>query len=327
VDEGQEHKRRLMTAETPRMDDQNDDLLVQTSGLTKRYGSRITAVADLDLTVRRGEVYGFLGPNGSGKTTTLRMLLGLIRPTSGTARVLGKEPGDPAGLERIGGLVESPAFYPYLSGRDNLHVMASYAGVSPTRVDEVLETVELAGRAEDKVKKYSLGMKQRLGVAAALLKDPELLILDEPTNGLDPRGVADVRGIIRRVGGGERTVLLSSHLLGEVEQICDRIGIVREGRMISETPVGELRGREGLSIRVEPLEEALRAAEGLPGVEKAWVDDDTLRLLLADPDRAAEINAALVHAGLRVSELRPVERSLEEVFLQLTAGAGNDGER
>jgi ABC-2 type transport system ATP-binding protein len=327
VDEGQEHKRRLMTAETPRMDDQNDDLLVQTSGLTKRYGSRITAVADLDLTVRRGEVYGFLGPNGSGKTTTLRMLLGLIRPTSGTARVLGKEPGDPAGLERIGGLVESPAFYPYLSGRDNLHVMASYAGVSPTRVDEVLETVELAGRAEDKVKKYSLGMKQRLGVAAALLKDPELLILDEPTNGLDPRGVADVRGIIRRVGGGERTVLLSSHLLGEVEQICDRIGIVREGRMISETPVGELRGREGLSIRVEPLEEALRAAEGLPGVEKAWVDDDTLRLLLADPDRGAEINAALVHAGLRVSELRPVERSLEEVFLQLTAGAGNDGER
>jgi ABC-2 type transport system ATP-binding protein len=188
--------------------------------------------------------------------------------------------------------------------------------------------VELAGRAKDKVKKYSSGMKQRLGVAAALLKDPELLILDEPTNGLDPKGMADVRGIIRKVGRGKRTVLLSSHLLGEVEQICDRVGIVREGRMISEAPVNELRSREGLTIRAEPLEEALRTAQTLPGVEKAWVDGDMLRLL-TDPGRAAEINAGLVNAGLRVSELRPIERSLEEVFLQLTAGgdarADDDG--
>ncbi len=308
-----------MSPETPQGGAQNGDLLVETSGLTKRYGARITAVADLDLTVRRGEVYGFLGPNGAGKTTTLRLLLGLIRPTSGTARVLGKEPGDPTGLQRIGALVESPSFYPYLSGRDNLRAMASYAGVSPTRVDEVLHTVELTGRARDKVKKYSSGMKQRLGVAVALLKDPELLILDEPTSGLDPKGMADVRGIIRKVGKGERTVLLSSHLLGEVEQICDRVGIVREGRMIAEAPVNELRSREGLAIRAEPLEEALRTAQTLPGVERAWVDGDMLRLL-TDPGRAAEINAALVDAGLRVSELRPIERSLEEVFLQLTAG-------
>ena len=302
----------------PEASNQTKDLLIETSGLTKRYGSRITAVADLDLTVRRGEVYGFLGPNGAGKTTTLRMLLGLIRPTSGTAQVLGREPGDPASLRRIGALVESPAFYPYLSGRDNLHAMASYAGVSWAEVDEALETVELTGWSDDKVKKYSLGMKQRLGVAAALLKDPELLILDEPTNGLDPRGMADVRGIIRKVGQSGKTVLLSSHLLGEVEQICDQVGIVREGRMISEAPVEELRGREGLIIRVEPLEEALRTAQTLPGVEKAWMDDGKLRLL-TDPGRAAEINAGLVRAALQVSELRPVERSLEEVFLQLTA--------
>lgn len=307
-----------MVPQTSRTGTQNSgDLLVETRGLTKRYGSRITAVTDLDLMVRRGEVYGFLGPNGSGKTTTLRMLLGLIRPTSGRVRVLGKEPGDPAGLQRIGALVEAPAFYPYLSGRDNLRAMASYAGVSPMRVDEVLDTVELTRRARDKVKKYSLGMKQRLGVAAALLKDPELLILDEPTNGLDPQGMADVRAVVRKVGRGERTVLLSSHLLGEVEQICDRVGIVQEGRMLAEAPVSELRGREGLTVRVEPLEEALRVAQTLPGVEKAWVDDSMLRLL-TDPGRAAQINTGLVRANLRVSELRPSERSLEEVFLQLT---------
>ncbi len=307
-----------MIPETSRTGARGGELLVETRGLTKRYGSRITAVADLGLTVRRGEVYGFLGPNGSGKTTTLRMLLGLIRPTSGTARVLGKEPGDPEGLRGVGALVESPAFYPYLSGRDNLRAMASYAGVSSARVDEVLDTVELTRRAKDKVRKYSLGMKQRLGIAAALLKDPDLLILDEPTNGLDPRGMADVRAIVRKVGRGERTVLLSSHLLGEVEQICDRVGIVREGRMVAEAPVHELRGREGLVVRAEPLEEALNTAQTLPGVEKAWVDDDVLRLL-TDPGRAAQINAGLVGAGLWVSELRPVERSLEEVFLQLTA--------
>jgi ABC-type multidrug transport system ATPase subunit len=307
-----------MVPQTSRTGTQNSgDLLVETRGLTKRYGSRITAVTDLDLMVRRGEVYGFLGPNGSGKTTTLRMLLGLIRPTSGRVRVLGKEPGDPTGLQRIGALIEAPAFYPYLSGRDNLRAMASYAGVSPMRVDEVLDTVELTRRARDKVKKYSLGMKQRLGIAAALLKDPELLILDEPTNGLDPQGMADVRAIVRKVGRGERTVLLSSHLLGEVEQICDRVGIVQEGRMLAEAPVSELRGREGLTIRVEPLEEALRVAQTLPGVEKAWVDDSMLRLL-TDPGRAAQINTGLVRADLRVSELRPSERSLEEVFLQLT---------
>ena len=309
-----------MISETSQTDGRDDVLLVETSGLTKRYGGRITAVDDLDLGVRRGEVYGFLGPNGAGKTTTLRMLLGLIKPSSGTATVLGEEPGAPAGLARVGALVESPAFYPYLSGRDNLRVMARYSGVAPSRVEEVLQQVELSGRAGDKFKQYSLGMKQRLGVAAALLKDPELLILDEPANGLDPKGMADMRAIIRGVRGEGKTVLLSSHLLGEVEQICDRIGVILRGKLVVERTMEELRGREeGLLVRAEPLEEAVQVAQDLPEVEEAQVADGMLRIT-ADPARAAEINAGLVNAGLRVSELRPIERSLEEMFLELTGG-------
>jgi ABC-type multidrug transport system ATPase subunit len=291
--------------------------LVETSGLGKRFRS-VTAVEDLNISIRRGEVYGFLGPNGAGKTT-LRMLLGLIKPSSGTATVLGEEPGSPKGLRGVGALVESPAFYPYLSGRDNLRVMARYCEAPPSRVDEVLGQVELAGRAGDKFKRYSLGMKQRLGVAAALLKDPELLILDEPTNGLDPKGMADMRAIIRKVGHGERTVLLSSHLLGEVEQVCDRVGVIQRGQLLTEGTVDELRGGGGILVRVEPLERAREVAAGLDGVEGAQIKDGMLALD-ADPNLSAEVNAGLVAAGLRVSELRPIERSLEDVFLELTGG-------
>jgi ABC-2 type transport system ATP-binding protein len=292
--------------------------LVETSGLGKRYGP-ITAVKDLNISVRRGEVYGFLGPNGAGKTTTLRMLLGLIEPSAGVAKVLDQEPGSPQGLQGVGALVESPAFYPYLSGRDNLRVMARYCGAPDERVAEVLGQVELAGRAKDKFKKYSLGMKQRLGVAAALLKDPALLILDEPTNGLDPKGMADMRALIRRVGHGERTVLLSSHLLGEVEQVCDRVGVIHRGELMIEGTVDELRGGGGILVKAEPLEEAQRVAAGLAGVEGAEIEDAML-VLDTDPERAAEINASLVAAGVRVSELRPLARSLEDAFLELTRG-------
>ena len=292
--------------------------LVETSGLGKRYGS-ISAVRDLNISVRRGEVYGFLGPNGAGKTTTLRMLLGLIKPSSGTAKVLGEEPGSPLSLQGVGALVESPAFYPYLSGRDNLRLMADYCGAPHQRVDEVLEQVELAGRARDKFKKYSLGMKQRLGVAAALLKDPELLILDEPTNGLDPKGMADMRALIRRVGHGERTVLLSSHLLGEVEQVCDRVGVIHKGELLTEGTVDELRGGGGILVKVEPVEEARKIAAGLAWVGGAKIEDGML-VLEVDPEKAAEINARLVSEGLRVSELRPVGISLEDAFLELTRG-------
>lgn len=296
--------------------------LVETRDLTKRYGPRIVAVDRVSLTVRRGEVYGFLGPNGAGKTTTLRMLLGLIRPTSGTASVLGRSPGDPEGLSRVGALVESPAFYPYLSGRDNLRVIARYAGVPKERIEATLEMVDLTDRARDKFATYSLGMKQRLGVAAALLKEPELLILDEPTNGLDPAGMADMRTLIRRLGSGERTVLLSSHLLGEVEQICDRVGVIFHGSLIAESTVEELRGRGALLVAAKPLERARERAERLLGPGRVEVTGGTLRLD-ADPTAAGRINRELVGANVEVTELRSVERTLEEAFLEMTDQKGD----
>jgi len=297
----------------------SEDLLVEAAGLTKRYGSRITAVDALDLNVHRGEVYGLLGPNGAGKTTTLKMLLGLIRPTSGVARVLGEEPGTPSALARVGALVESPAFYPYLSGRDNLAGMARLSGVhaSKSRVEEALEQVGLTSRAGDRFKKYSTGMKQRLGVAAALVKDPELLILDEPTNGLDPKGIAEMRDLIRSLGWGERTVLLSSHMMGEVERICDRVGVIRSGRLVAEGPVAELRGQGGLLVKAEPLERAAEVAASIAGGEGVEVEDGMLRLVV-DPGRASEIARELVSAGVEVIELRPAQHSLEEAFFQLT---------
>ncbi len=297
------------------------DVLVESRELTKRYGSHTVAVDRVSLTVRRGEVYGFLGPNGAGKTTTMRMLLGLIRPTSGAASVLGRRPGHPESLARVGALVESPAFYPYLSGRDNLRVIARYAGVPKERIDSALEQVELADRARDKFATYSLGMKQRLGVAAALLKDPELLILDEPTNGLDPAGMADMRDLIRSLGSGERTVLLSSHLLGEVEQICDRVGVISKGRLIAESTVEELRGGAALLVAARPLVRARERVEQLLGAERVEVLDGTLRLD-ADPATAGRINRELVRANVEVTELHPVERTLEEVFLEMTDQKG-----
>src|SRR5215218_5914895 len=302
------------------------DVLVETRDLTKRYGPRIVAVDRVSLTVRRGEVYGFLGPNGAGKTTTLRMLLGLVRPTSGTASVLGHPPGDPEGLARVGALVESPAFYPYLSGRDNLRVIAHYANAPKKRIEATLDLVDLSDRARDKFATYSLGMKQRLGVAAAVLKDPELLILDEPTNGLDPAGMADMRALIRRLGSGERTVLLSSHLLGEVEQICDRVGVISGGSLIAEGTVEELRGGAALLVAAKPLDRARERAEQLLGAGRVQTVDGTLRLD-ADPATAGRINRELVGANVEVTELRPMERTLEEVFLEMTnqKGEGNVG--
>jgi ABC-2 type transport system ATP-binding protein len=291
--------------------------VITTRRLTKRYGNDVVAVADLDLSVRRGEVYGFLGLNGAGKTTTLRMLLGLIRPTSGTVVVAEHRPGDPAGLAQIGSLVESPAFYPYLSGRENLRVIATYAGVPQSRVDPALEEVELLDRGKDRFGTYSMGMKQRLGVAAALLKEPELMILDEPTNGLDPQGVVEMRSLIRRLGRGSRTVFLSSHLLSEMEQVCDRVGIIRQGRLVREGTVDELRGEPAVTVRATPLDAARRTLEQMVGAAAVTAVDGTLRIA-ANPESAADINAKLVEAHIRVSELRPAERSLEEIFLKVT---------
>ena len=291
--------------------------IVETNGLTKRYGGGVLAVDSVDMSVRRGEVYGFLGPNGAGKTTTLRMLVGLIRPTSGTACVAGHAPGAPAGLARIGSLIESPGFYPYLSGRENLRVVADLAGVDHKRVEEVLAIVELTTRADRKFGTYSTGMKQRLGVAGALLKDPELLILDEPTNGLDPQGMAEMRKLIKDIGHGDRTVLLSSHLLGEVEQICDRVGVISNGRLVKQSTVQELLGEEGVLVRAQPIEKARQVLLGMFGPELISSQDSAIRLKTR-PANGVEINRQLINAGVGVSELRPFERSLEEVFFQLT---------
>lgn len=300
-------------------------LAVRTDGLGKRFRSGVVAVHELDLRVREGEVYGFLGRNGAGKTTTLRMLMGLIRPSSGTATVLGHPPGHPAALAATGALIEAPALYPHLSGRDNLLLLAHHAGVPARRVGEALEQVGLAQRAGDRFRSYSLGMKQRLGVAAALLKDPRLLVLDEPTNGLDPGGRADMRELVRSIGSGERTVLLSSHLLGEVEQMCDRVGVIQHGRLIAEGTVAELRAVSGAALIVgaDPAPAALQVLSGLPWVQQVRVDGELLRVA-ADPARAAELNAALVRAGIAVRELRATQPSLEEIFLELTDEPGHE---
>jgi ABC-2 type transport system ATP-binding protein len=291
--------------------------VIETSALTKRYGDAIVAVDTLDLCVRRAEVYGFLGPNGAGKTTTLRMLLGLVRPTSGAATVLGEAPGSPAALARIGAMVEAPGLYPYLSGRDNLRVLAHHSGAPAERVDAVLAETGLSDRADDRARTYSMGMKQRLGVAAALLKDPELLILDEPTNGLDPAGMAEMRAFIRSLARGGRTVVLSSHLMGEVEQIADRVGVIRDGALVAEGTVDQLRGRATLRVRAEPMGRAAQLLAGLPQVAEVATHGPVLELT-TDVAAAAAINRALVSAGIEVSELAERRASLEDVFLELT---------
>jgi len=292
------------------------DVVIETQGLTKRYGA-LTAVDQLTLRVRSGEVYGFLGPNGAGKTTTLRMLVGLVRPTSGNATVLGARPGSPEGLARIGALIEAPGFYPFLSARDNLRVLAMHGGLGAERVDPALEEVGLGDRAKDRFGTYSQGMKQRLGVASALLKDPDVLILDEPTTGLDPKGMAEMRDFISELGRGGRTILLSSHLMPEVEEVCGRVGVIHRGSLVKEGTVDELRGGRSLLVRAEPLERAGRLLEGLAGVTGVSAHEGALSVT-ADPAEASAINHALVSAGIAVSELHPEQASLEDVFLELT---------
>ena len=294
--------------------------IVEARSLTKHYGGGVVAVRDLDLNVRRGEVYGFLGPNGAGKTTTLRMLVGLIRPTSGTANVAGASPGSRQSLAHVGAMVESPAFWPYLSGRDNLRLLARYCRIPDARVAVVLDAVEMTERAHRAFGTYSTGMKQRLGVAGALLKDPQLLILDEPTNGLDPQGVAEFRDLIRGLGRGDRTVLLSSHLLGEVEQICTRVGVIREGRMVAEGTIDEIRGAAQLVVRAAPVEKARAVLIGLLGESRVTLRADGSFSLDVAADQTASLANRLVTSGLDLTELRPSERSLEEVFLEVTGG-------
>lgn len=299
-------------------------LALEMRKLTKSYGGTL-AVDKLSLGIRRGGIYGLLGPNGAGKTTALKMVLGLIEPTSGSVRVLGYEPGSDGALSRVGAIIEHPGFYPYLTGRDNLRVVARYAGVPISRADEVLRQVGLSGKkARTAFKSYSLGMKQRLGVAAALLKNPELLILDEPTNGLDAKGMTEMRDLIRRLGEEERTVLLSSHLMWEVEQLCDRVGIIDEGKLIAEGAVIDLKQQGGFEVRAEPMERAAEVIAGVPGVGDVRATDDKF-VVSADLDLAPEVVHDLAVSGVRVSEVRPAGLSLEDLFLELTEknGRGN----
>jgi ABC-type multidrug transport system ATPase subunit len=296
-----------------------NDPIIEAQGLSKRYGT-LQALQGLDLRIHRGEVYGFLGPNGAGKTTTLRILAGLVKPTAGSARVAGHPPGSPGSLARTGWLIETPNFYPYLSGYDNLLVLARSCGLDRRRIGPALDTVELTSRARDRYGTYSLGMKQRLGVAAALMKEPELFVLDEPTNGLDPQGMADMRELIKRLAVGQRTVFLASHLLGEVEQICTRVGVIQHGRLIAEGTVDELRGgTRKLWIRAQPVDRARQLLERMLGPDVVTHADGRF-LLRVGSDRAAEINRELVRAEVEVSEIRTIERSLEDVFLELTGG-------
>ncbi|MFL5857604.1 MAG: ATP-binding cassette domain-containing protein [Solirubrobacteraceae bacterium] len=299
---------------------------IEARGLVKRYG-HVTAVDDVDLTVDRGDVYGFLGPNGAGKTTTLRMLLGLIRPDAGASRLFGRDPlvEGAAALDGVAGFVEAPRYYPYLSGRRNLELVAALdGGGARGRIDAALETVELADRAGDKVGGYSHGMRQRLGIAGALIRDPALLILDEPTTGLDPAGMRDMRHLVRRLAGQGITVLLSSHIMAEVEELCDRLAIVRSGRVIYEGRLDELLHSTGQRYRLRTTDDrrALEIATHQPGVGEVRTDGDGLSLA-ADEDAAAGLSIALVEAGLGIRALMPAAASLEELFFRLTEGDTN----
>jgi ABC-2 type transport system ATP-binding protein len=299
--------------------------VIEVTGLHKQYrrlrgGSRV-AVDGLDLAVPEGGVFGFLGPNGAGKTTTIRCLLGLVAPTAGTCRLLGADVSGelPRVAGRVGSMVETPALFPTMTGRRNLELLGRLHGIGPRRVTEVLERVGLADRADDLVKRYSLGMRQRLGLAAALLKDPEVLILDEPANGLDPAGIKEVRDLLRGLGGEGRTVFVSSHLLPEVRQTCDRVAILARGRCVAAGPVAEVLANghsSGLLVRLKDLDrgQAVLHAAGIPAAQ----DGDALRVALA-PGQAATVTKTLAGQGLYLSELRPDEADLEAVFLELTA--------
>jgi ABC-type multidrug transport system ATPase subunit len=294
--------------------------VIEAKGLSKSYGT-VAALRELDLAVHEGEIYGLVGRNGAGKTTFMRLLLGLLAPSAGSVRVLGSPAGDPHALIRVGSLVESPALYPYLTGRDNLRLLAHYCGATAEQVSAALAQVELSDRADLKFSSYSLGMKQRLGVAAALLGEPRLLILDEPSNGLDPSAMARMRDLLRELRDQGRTVLLSSHLLGEIEQVCDRIGVINDGELVTEGTLAEINKAAGdqdrLIIRADPAPEALARLLCFDGLGETRTVGENIEVVLrtATP---AEVNRMLVTAGIDVTELRVDQRSLEDVFIGLT---------
>ena len=287
--------------------------------LSKTYGRGAKAkraVSDVTLSVRCGEVYGFLGPNGAGKSTTIRMALGLIRPTSGEVRLFGRTVTERAALSRVGSLVDGGTFYPFLSGRDNLRVLARTRGCDDRRIDTVLERVDLARDGKRKFKGYSTGMKQRLGVAAALLHDPDLIILDEPANGLDAAGIQDMRGLIRALADEGKAVFLCSHLLHEVQQVCDRLAIVRKGELIREASTAELLGTSlRLVIEARPMDEALKVLASRQPIE---MPSGQVSVEGGQEDAPAIVRD-LVTGGVDVFRIAAEEQNLEKVFLEMTS--------
>jgi ABC-2 type transport system ATP-binding protein len=301
---------------------------VRARGLVKRYKD-VLAVDHIDLNVRAGDVYGFLGPNGAGKTTTLRMALGLITPTEGAVELFGRDPllQGARALQGVAGFVEAPRFYPYMSGRKNLELLAALDGDgAATRIDEVLGVVELSDRARHRVGGYSHGMRQRLGIAAALLRRPRLLILDEPATGLDPAGMRDMRQLIRRLAADGITVLLSSHQLPEVQELCDRVAIVDSGRVVYEGALADLRRQGGAGYRLRTTNDALalRVIRERPAIERASSSEHGLDFQ-AEEREVGELSLALAQAGVGILALSPELATLEDLFFRLTEGDSGDG--
>jgi ABC-2 type transport system ATP-binding protein len=296
---------------------------IEVRGLVKRYGE-LTAVDHVDLTVQAGDVYGYLGPNGAGKTTSLRMMLGLITPTAGTVRLFGRDPAVTVrALEGVAGFVEAPTFYPYLTARRNLELLAAYdGGRAPARVDEALATVELTGRQHDRVGGFSHGMRQRMGIAAALLRAPRLLLLDEPATGLDPGGMRDMRRLVRRLADDGMTVLLSSHLLAEVEELCNRVAIVRRGAIVYEGEIAALKRGAGTAYRLRTSDDdrARAICELSQGITAVRRVRDQLEFA-ADEPAIGPLSRALVEAGTLILELAPQTVTLEDLFFSLTEDA------
>ena len=294
---------------------------VEAHGLVKTYG-RIRAVDHVDLSVHEGDIYGFLGPNGAGKTTAMRMLLGLLRPDEGEIRVFGRDPQRelPQALDGVGGFVETPHFYPYLTGRSNLELLAAFdGGDAPGRVGAVLETVGLQSRAGDRVGGYSQGMRQRLGLAASLLRNPRLLVLDEPTNGLDPGGIRDMRDLIKELAARGMTIFLSSHLLAEVEELCTRVSVIREGRIVYEGALADLHASSAPRYRLRTSDQEV--------ARRLLLDDAALRdvqargddlVFTADEAAVLALSRRLVDGGLGIAALVPETATLEQLFFELT---------
>jgi ABC-2 type transport system ATP-binding protein len=305
-------------------------LPVEARGLVKRYGD-ITAVDQVDLHVEPGDVFGYLGPNGAGKTTSLRMLLGLIRPTAGQALLFGQDPlvAGAKALQGVAGFVEGPRFYPYLSGRKNLELLSAYDEPSSRKeIDPVLDLVELNDRAKDRVGGYSHGMRQRLGIAASLLRKPKLLLLDEPATGLDPAGMRDMRDLIKRLAGEGITILLSSHLLYEVEELCNRVAIIGKGKIVYQGPLADLMATAATTYHLRTLEpldrtRALMIARTQRGVTDVVETGQELRFSV-DEAGAAALSIALGKADVAVTALFPETASLEDLFLRMTGGESGD---